>query len=235
MCYAWGYNGNGQLGVNSLDSYICTPRKIIFESNEQIVSVSCSISATLFLTKSNKSYYAGNISNSNNDYSTYVPTLVTTPDNEMIKQISCGNTFGALVTFSGKCYRWGYCEDNWIIDPTLGNNIYPFFPNKKIVQLPDLVKHVSCGDIFFVCVTESNRCYGLGDFRYSSLESLIDDPQPKNPTLIKYTNVVQTISMGFNIMFITSDNQYYIHNSCSHTYTEKYKLLVPKPIKSFSR
>ena len=120
--WAWGHNGNGQLGTgNTSDTH--TPVKVLGPSirtnAERITSVSSGLSHTLAITNGGRIFTWGNGGSGRLGHGTsttlHVPThldvaafdAVANPNNAII-QIAAGGAHSAVVRADGTVWSWGY-------------------------------------------------------------------------------------------------------------------------------
>jgi alpha-tubulin suppressor-like RCC1 family protein len=163
--YSVGYNANGQLGngsvVSSKNFALCTN---IDNIQGTIKAVSCGSLHTMVLTNSGKIYGTGQTDFGQLGIGTNVPNqknIFTLSSfnfsEETVQSISCGSTFTAVLTTSGKLYTTGY---NFYGQLGLGNtqNQLSFTLCNSISN----VESIHTGQNHIMVLTKDGKIHGCG-------------------------------------------------------------------------
>lgn len=226
ICYGWGWNARAQLGSYIGTLKIDTPIKLVIPNNEKVIKVSCGYTSSLFVTKSNKCYEAGDIFGFRLVH-LFLPLCIY-EDNEPIKQISCGFTCSSIVTETGKCFIWG-CGQHYQLG--FGNNEDQLTP--KLIKLPDneTVKQISCGKNYVLCVTHHNTCYGWGRNNYGQIQPHNRSQKIfKTPTFISI-KTVQVLSSYTCSILIDESDEYFVFGETYFKNLTGCKFSIPSNIK----
>lgn len=191
VVYGWGYNANGQMGLNTAGIYLL-PTQMPYLSN--IKTVTCGYGYTLYVDVDGNIYQSGYVSAS------LIPEGYTTKDIMVpfkleMENISCvsGNTYIAIAHGTdGTIWRWGTNTDGQLGDGTTIGSAEPIqFPSEKALtnniqaetaydlalDSTTTTKHVS------ICKGGENRYYRFvaprtGMYTIQSLSTEEDDPDP---------------------------------------------------------
>ncbi|XP_025067554.1 RCC1 and BTB domain-containing protein 2 isoform X2 [Alligator sinensis] len=121
--YAWGYNGNGQLGLGNTGNQP-TPCRIAALQGIRVQQVACGYAHTLVLTDEGRIYAWGansygqlGIGNKNNQS---YPAPVIVDKDRVVEIAACHSAHtSAAKTQSGQVYMWGQCRGQSVILPHL--------------------------------------------------------------------------------------------------------------------
>jgi alpha-tubulin suppressor-like RCC1 family protein len=204
--YACGKNTYGEFGNGETDSNGGAAKITI--SGEHIVSFSCGVNFSVFLTKTGKVFSCGrNVHGQlghGNTENVYKPTLISyfSNNNINIKAIECGHYNTFFLDTSGKVYSCGY--NNYVqaghpgyIDehePTLINSL----SGEQIIS-------VSASLVHTLFLNSDKQVYGCGQTIYSGASS-------RNPVLITSLSDKKIISVsagGRHSIFLTEEGKVY--------------------------
>ncbi|NP_001080313.1 regulator of chromosome condensation (RCC1) and BTB (POZ) domain containing protein 2 S homeolog isoform X1 [Xenopus laevis] len=133
--YAWGYNGNGQLGLGSSGNQP-TPCRIAALQGIRVEQVVCGYAHTLALTDEGVMYAwgansYGQLGTGNKSNQSY-PVQVIVDKERIVEIAACHSSHtSAAKSQSGQVYMWGQCRGQSVITPHL--------------------THFSCTDDVFAC------------------------------------------------------------------------------------
>ncbi|XP_063282088.1 RCC1 and BTB domain-containing protein 2 isoform X2 [Pelobates fuscus] len=121
--YAWGYNGNGQLGLGSSGNQP-TPCRIAALQGIRVEQVVCGYAHTLALTDEGGIYgwganSYGQLGTGNKSNQSY-PVQVSVDKERIVEIAACHSSHtSACKTQSGQVYMWGQCRGQSVILPYL--------------------------------------------------------------------------------------------------------------------
>ncbi|XP_065644177.1 RCC1 and BTB domain-containing protein 1 isoform X3 [Hydra vulgaris] len=121
--YSWGYNGNGQLGIENNTNQLQPVRVTGSLIGKFIEKIVCGMAHVLVLTDIGELYSWGANSYGQlglgTTHNTSVPTLINTTTDDRWSDIAAHhyNHISAGVTISGKIYMWGHCHGLTILSP----------------------------------------------------------------------------------------------------------------------
>jgi len=134
LCYAWGWNNYGQLGLGHTND--CSTPTLLTLEDDKIFFINCGESHTSCTTVHNLCYIWG--------YNSYgqlgfghtstvnKPTLVVLPQNQSISFLVCGGYHCLALTSKNLLYSWGYNGNGQC---GLGNN-------QRNVHFPKLIESI---------------------------------------------------------------------------------------------
>ena len=167
MCYVWGSNEYGQLGLGHRKNQIAFPLQFDFfqKKSHIIIDICCGGNHTIALTAENKIYAWGN----NKYYQLGLGDDRTqcSPKELMLRNIiaiNCGIDYTVALSTSGKLYVWG-CNDHGELG--LGHNRNQKFPRQLI--LSEEIKSISCGQFHMACITVYDKIFIWGWNEYGQL------------------------------------------------------------------
>ena len=149
--WTWGYNINGQLGINNVTTPICTPVTTFLGGNnwKQVASGGTHTAAiktdgTLWTWGLNTSGQLGN--NTTTDRNTPVQTSLGGTD---WKQIACGGAYTAAIKTDGTLWTWGLNTSGQLgVNDTNGRTT-----PVQVFGSATNWKQVSCGNVHTAAVT----------------------------------------------------------------------------------
>jgi alpha-tubulin suppressor-like RCC1 family protein len=169
--YAWGYNGDGQLG-DGTTTRRTTPTLInvpSLQSGETIAQVTAGDVHSLAVTTQGRVYAWGyNSEGQLGDGTTTrrtTPTLINVPNlqsGETIAQVTAGYDHSLAVTTQGRVYAWGNNGSGQLGDGTSNNRSTPTLINVPNLQSGESMAHISAGSSHSLAVTTQGRVYAWG-------------------------------------------------------------------------
>ncbi|XP_058120620.1 probable E3 ubiquitin-protein ligase HERC4 isoform X2 [Anopheles coustani] len=187
--YCWGNTGQGELGLDGIeDEQVIVPRKMDWAQAEDVSQAACGASHTLFLTKEGKMYACGNNDHGQLGHDTCIlpnkrPQLVTSLDNYIITQISCGTAHSLALTNWGQVFSWG---SNAL--GQLGHELeIGRQPTPRLIK-PIAAKHVvqiASGQYHCLALTNSGELYAWGSNAYGQLGIGSTSEKVSTPTLVE--------------------------------------------------
>ena len=201
--YAWGANGNGQLGDGTIDQKT-TPTLIAFpglESGETIRSVSAGLNHTLAVTTNGRVYAWGanrygqlGDGTTNNitspkpiDFNGLFPTAINSIQ-ETIRTVSAGNSFSLAVTTNGNLFAWGR-NDYYQLGGSFGaQRNRPELITIVTLEVGETIQQSISGFRHSFVVTTTGRVFAWGRNDKGQLGNGTTDDRP-NPTLISFTDL----------------------------------------------
>ena len=221
--YSWGNNELGELGngtiTNSNVPVAVDMTGVLL--GKTISQISCGHNFTVVLASDNKlsswGYgFAGQLGNNANTDSS-VPVAVDMTGvllGKTITQISCGDTFTAVLTSDNNVYSWGIGVDGQLGNNTNTNSNVPVAVDMTGVLLGKTITQISSGVSFCICLTTDNNLYswginGQGELGDGTLVSTT------TPTTVDMGGVLigKTISQiscaGSFSLVLTTDNELY--------------------------
>ncbi|XP_053563999.1 RCC1 and BTB domain-containing protein 2 isoform X2 [Bombina bombina] len=123
--YAWGYNGNGQLGLGSSGNQP-TPCRIAALQGIRVEQIVCGYAHTLALTDEGGMYAwgansYGQLGTGNKSNQSY-PVQVSVDKERVVEIAACHSSHtSAAKSQSGQIYMWGQCRGQSVIQPHLTN------------------------------------------------------------------------------------------------------------------
>ena len=212
--YGWGYNGYGQLGTgDTTNKTIPTEIKITGDLFTQWKQISVGSYHTVAID------YDGNIYTwGRNNYGQLgdgttinksVPTLITLPNGNKAKSVSCGLYHTVVIDSEGNIYTWGYNNYGQLGNGTTINKTVP-----TLITLPNgnKAKSVSCGYFHTAIIDTEENLFTCGQNNYGQL----GDGTTTNkviPTLIILPNgnKIQKINCGgYNSMTIDTEGNLFV-------------------------
>ncbi|KAI9257299.1 regulator of chromosome condensation 1/beta-lactamase-inhibitor protein II [Phascolomyces articulosus] len=187
LLYAFGSNGNGQLGVGHVDDINVPQRCIGIPETESLVKVVGGGNHAAALTKNGHVYMTGDIVKS-----TQFHRPLWLQDQKWI-DVACGWSFTLVVSDQGRVYGFGTGRSG-----ELGNNASA--NNKTLTTATDLVTidldtkivSVACGWRHAIALDEQGQVYGWGWNRHGQLGEIISQkPYIQAPRLIQFISQQQ--------------------------------------------
>ncbi|MHA3722318.1 RCC1 domain-containing protein [Leucobacter sp. HY1910] len=161
--YAWGSNGNGQLG-DGTNTGSNVPVPVEMPDGVTFTQVSAGVSHSVALALDGTAYTWGyNGSGQLGDSTTTnrnVPVLVEMPAGVTFTQVSAGNSYSVALAADGTAYAWGSNGSGQLGDSTATNRNVPV-----LVEMPAGVTftQVSAGGSHSVAVAEGGAAYAWGN------------------------------------------------------------------------
>ncbi|KAA8818294.1 hypothetical protein CSQ85_09030 [Bifidobacterium rousetti] len=161
--YAWGYNGNGQLGINSTTKS-SVPVKVKTPDGVHFTQVSAGSDYSLAVGDDGNTYawgwnYYGQLGNDSIVKLSSVPVKVKTPDGVHFTQVNAGSMHSLAIGDDGNTYAWGNNEAG-----QLGNNSTNSSSVPVKVKTPDGVHfaQVSAGSMHSLAIGDDGNTYAWG-------------------------------------------------------------------------
>src|SRR5690606_37285923 len=108
-CYAWGYNGHGQLGIGN-NTNCSTPTLVPAPNGIPFDFICCGNSHTIAINKQNTCYVWGYNRNGElglgHTNHCNVPTLLSPPSGVPFRSVACGFDHTIAINQQGDCYTW---------------------------------------------------------------------------------------------------------------------------------
>jgi uncharacterized repeat protein (TIGR02543 family) len=198
LLFAWGNNGNGQLGLSRSDFYFSDQPRVVrinqMENDEKIISIAAGGNHSLIATNKGSVYSWGNNEfgqlglASNSQSIVEIPTKITFPSSIgtdiPIKVFATGyyykiggsNTdyfnniqYSLALTNNGKVFSWGSNENYQLGDSTSIDK-----KNPTLITFPGLLENekvinISPGEKHVLALTSFGRVYAWGEGSYGEL------------------------------------------------------------------
>ncbi|XP_063687521.1 RCC1 and BTB domain-containing protein 1-like [Bolinopsis microptera] len=154
--YAWGYNGNGQLGIGNTTNQP-TPRISLLTGQVVVVKIVCGYAHALALTDAGEIYVWGANSygqlGTSTKCNTLTPVKIAEEYGRFVDIAACHyNHISAAVNHSGKVYMWGQCRNQSIQTPTETKfahvvDVFACFATPSVTPYPMSVEHSKLGSL----------------------------------------------------------------------------------------
>ena len=162
--YAWGYNGNGQLGTGD-HTATTSPVQTQIPSGVAVTEVAAGYKQSLALTTTGTLYAWGRNSSGQAGTGSLQPTNVAAPSSVAlpagvaVAAIAAGANHDLAVSSTGAVYDWGLNADGQLGDGTTANSDLPVQ-----VVLPGAVRAtaVAGGDNHSLALTRAGKVYAWG-------------------------------------------------------------------------
>ncbi|XP_068226088.1 X-linked retinitis pigmentosa GTPase regulator-like isoform X2 [Palaemon carinicauda] len=210
--YAWGQNGDGQLGTEDLEDRHSPV--LVLEVDIPVISLAAGSTHSALLNENGDVYIWGG--NSEGQLGLDVirqltPKLLVLK--ESVVSLACGYYHTVVATESGRAYAWGDSANGRL---GLSEKDQPFHRHPQEVRIPEKVVDVAAGSGHTLFLTESGGVFscGLGTSGQlgqggAELESLT--PQPVVETS---THAIVSIATGDNHSCAVTDNGYLLTWGC---------------------
>ena len=224
LCYAWGDNSFGQLGIGSIESQ-CIPNLVDRLNNEEIVQICCGSNHSMALTSNEEVFAWGQNTFGQLGDSTY--KFKTSPIriyiNEPITAISCGKINSLGLSSTGRVYVWGINEHGQLArhrncDIRVGRD-------KAVCNTPSLVnglncviKKAVCGPDHTLLLTKDGQVYSFGMNNLGQVGNGSTNDQFEPVCLnnrIKIKDIISNKSNELSLA-ITEDDRYYVWGSVQY-------------------
>ncbi|XP_045102157.1 X-linked retinitis pigmentosa GTPase regulator-like isoform X2 [Portunus trituberculatus] len=156
--YAWGHNGDGQLGTGDHVDHLSPVQILKLEAPAAGVAAGCAHS--IVLTENGELYVWGN----NNEGQLgmdvgeqLTPALVTLP--EPVVNVACGYYHNVATSVSGQVYTWGESDHGKL---GLTDSLLAFHRHPQEMILPEKVVQVAAGSAHTLLLTENGVIYSCG-------------------------------------------------------------------------
>jgi len=169
--YAWGLNGNGQLGDGTIIQRY-RPTLIAFtglESGETIQSIDGGFYYSLGVTSNGKVFAWGRNQFGQLGDGTIIqrnsPTLIAFTDlqiGETIESVNTGSNHSFAVTTNGRVYAWGRNQFGQLGNGTITDRINPTLITFTGLQIGESIQTISAGDFHSLSLTTNGRVYAWG-------------------------------------------------------------------------
>ena len=165
MVWAWGLNGNGQLGDGTNNIFNNVPVEDNLPTG--VTAISAGDDFSLALTSS-KTVWAWGCTNQANDNGvlgngtntgSQIPVQVSMPEGVVVTAISAGRDFSLALTSTGTVWAWGYGVDGELGNGTNTNSNVPVQ-----VSMPNGVKvtAISAGGGYGLALTSGGKVWAWG-------------------------------------------------------------------------
>jgi len=154
--YAWGYNGNGQLGIGNTTNQP-TPRISLLTGQVVVIKIMSGYAHSLALTDSGDIYVWGANSygqlGTSTRCNTLTPVKIAEEHGRFVDLAACHyNHISAAVNQSGKVYMWGQCRNQSIATPTETKfahiiDVFACFATPSVTPYPMSVEHSRLGSL----------------------------------------------------------------------------------------
>ena len=169
--YAWGYNGNGELGDGTTINR-SSPKLISLtglQDGETVQMVVAGSYHSLALTTNNRIYTWGANGYGQLGSGTFLnritPTVIAftgLQGGETIQQISAGNFHFLVLTSTGRLFTWGYNESGQLGNGSASNSSSPTLVNFTGLLSGETLQHVGAGAYHSFVVTSTGRLFAWG-------------------------------------------------------------------------
>ncbi|XP_063870705.1 X-linked retinitis pigmentosa GTPase regulator-like isoform X2 [Scylla paramamosain] len=156
--YAWGHNGDGQLGTGDHVDHLSPVQILKLEA--PAAGVAAGSSHSIVLTEDGELYVWGN----NNEGQLgldvgeqLIPALVTLP--EPVVNVACGYYHNIAISGSGQAFTWGESDHGKL---GLTDGLLAFHRHPQEVILPEKVVQVAAGSAHTLFLTENGVIYSCG-------------------------------------------------------------------------
>ena len=196
--WGWGFNSNYQLGLETNETYIFEPNKLLHQLNNfSWNAIACGTNHSLILREDGAIFSAGNNSNGQcGIYSepVYSKTFQRITSKNKFNKISCGDNFSVALDTEGKLWSWG---NNTLGQLGIGNTNYTTTINNVSTTETNILD-VSCGHNFTIFST-INGLFGFGD-NTNRLLSDSDDKIVSTPGFLNFSKL-DKIETGDSILW----------------------------------
>jgi alpha-tubulin suppressor-like RCC1 family protein len=169
--YAWGYNGNGELGDETTINR-SSPKLISLtglQGGETVQMVVAGSYHSLALTTNNRIYTWGANGSGQLGSGTFLnritPTVIAftgLQGGETIQQISAGNFHFLVLTSTGRLFTWGYNDSGQLGNGSESNSSSPTLVNFTGLLSGETLQHVGAGAYHSFVVTSTGRLFAWG-------------------------------------------------------------------------
>ncbi len=170
--YAWGHDGNGQLGNGGANADAVTPVEVTLPLGVTFVSVAAGMYHSLAIGSDGKTYAWGADNNgqlgdggTNTDKST--PVAVVMPPDVAFESISAGFYHSLALDKDGNAYAWGRDTEGQLGDGA--PNADKSTPAEVVLPLGVTFESVSAGGSFSLAMGSDDKAYAWGDDQYGQL------------------------------------------------------------------
>jgi len=178
--YAWGLNGNGQLGIGTTSS-IFTPVEITSAFNllvgERVIEMSAGSNFSYAITSYGRvfawgyNYYRlGDGTTINRLSPVEITSNFNLVENEMIIKIEAGNYQSIAISSSNRVFTWGINQHGQLGDGTRMNSLLPIdiTSNFDLAEKEEIINLIS-GENHSLVITSNNRVFAWGDNAFGQL------------------------------------------------------------------
>ncbi len=169
--YAWGYNGNGQLGNNSLTQSLI-PLEVDMSgvlAGKTITAIAAGSNFSLALDFNGKVYAWGANSSgqlgNNSDVQSLVPIAVDITGvlaGKIITAIDAGDYFSLALDSDGKVYAWGYNGNGQLGNNSLTKSSIPVAVDMTGVLAGKTITKINAGSNFAMVLSSAGKAYTWG-------------------------------------------------------------------------
>lgn len=223
LCYTWGKNNFGQLGLNDL---LDRAEPTLLNFPKSIVKVSCGGEHTAFLTKEKELYMFGSdehfqlglikthqegmmLRQKYKEYWTKEPIRIL--KDTYFRDVSCGGNHTGAITMAGKLLMFGESKYGELTK----TDHYNFYPPFEIFESGGIViKKVVCGESRTACITNENKLliFGRGTLPSMSFHEgikYLDSGKPNK--ILGETKVSNVIMEKERILINTCEGKLFLY------------------------
>ncbi|CAL4099628.1 unnamed protein product, partial [Meganyctiphanes norvegica] len=153
MLYAWGENGFGQLGINSIESHCNVPKLVKSLARKQVVQVVAGSNHSVALTADGEVYcwghnHAGQLGLGNCEGPQREPVLVKSLAGCPVIQVVAGGMHSAVLTNGGFLLTWGSNKYGQLGYTPKNNELFSANPTvvPNLATYSEAVKFVAAGE-----------------------------------------------------------------------------------------
>ena len=228
VVYGWGLWGEGS--NVTLSKKLITPTdissSITLNDNEEFINIYSGEQHSLFLTSHGRVFGIGSGEKRQLGYNDYIfkanPVEITDifplQENEIIKDIACGDDFNVCLTSLNRVLTWGLNEDGQLgVNSDIDESLVYDITDKFILQDGDFIKSVSCGASHSIALSNNGYVYAWGSNKFGQL-GIPGSYYLDSPTHIEsITDSVVKIATGrYTSYVITNQSQLFGFGSDSY-------------------
>ncbi|KAG2217876.1 hypothetical protein INT45_005532 [Circinella minor] len=227
LLYAFGSNGNGQLGVHHVKDLNIPERCIGIPETESLVKVVGGGNHAAALTKTGRIYMTGDIVQST---TFHIPTWLQ--DHVWI-DVACGWSFTLVVSNQGHVYGFGIARSGELGTPLPSNTNNKDNSTELVaIHLDTKIVSVACGWRHAIALDDHGQVYGWGWNRHGQLgEPLSQKPYIQAPRLLPFISQppkIKQITCGHTFSMLRAEDGT-LYGFGSNKYGQ---LDIPDPMKS---
>lgn len=208
--YCWGSTVHGELGLGGIEEeQVMLPREMDWSHATSVYQASCGGSHTLLLTEDGKLFTCGNndhgqLGHDTNNVPNKRPQFLTSLENYIVTQVSCGQSHSLALTNWGQLFSWG---SNTIGQLGHDSDFNSYTTPRMIKTIA--TKHViqiASGQYHSLALTNSGELFSWGANMYGQLGLGTTTEKVMVPTQIKSLSGIPIafIACGGNHSFAVS-------------------------------